>query len=203
MFRTLPRIADYPFFEGFNTAIPSLYFGEYTQEQRLRCICEELRKVQCYAAELGINLNLTEEAVEALRAELEALQAGGWFDIYAAELEAWINRNMERLFSLAAKMVFFGLTDDGYFCAYIPDSWSDITFDTGANYGQFDYGRLLLRYNVDGSGVIDNTGRYDEADLTPVIEELHALEHIVANVSALADKHETTLYTPMDEGGDI
>lgn len=203
MLRMLPRIADYPFFEGFNTAIPNLYFGEYTQEQRLRCICEDLRKVQCYARELGINLNLTNEALEDLEKELEALQAGGWFDIYAAELEAWINKNMERLFSLAAKMVFFGLTDDGYFCAYIPDSWSDIEFDTGMQYGRFDYGRLILRYNVDGSGVIDNTGRYDEADITPVIEELRNLERIVADIENLTDKHERTLYTPMDEGGDI
>ena len=50
------------------------------------------------------------------------------------------------------------MTDDGYFCAYVPDSWVDIEFDTGAVYGYYTYGRLILRYIVDGSGVIDNTG---------------------------------------------
>lgn len=44
------------------------------------------------------------------------------------------------------KQVFFGLTDDGYFCAYIPDSWDDITFFTESNFANPDYGRLQLWY---------------------------------------------------------
>lgn len=60
-------------------------------------------------------------------------------------------------------MVFFGLTSDGHFCAYIPGSWADIEFDTGAVYGTSQYGRLLLRYRTDGSEVIDNTApNYDK-----------------------------------------
>lgn len=47
-------------------------------------------------------------------------------------------------------MVFFGLTDDGYFVAYIPDSWSDITFETTGYDVQLDimpeYGHLCLSY---------------------------------------------------------
>lgn len=44
------------------------------------------------------------------------------------------------------KQIFFGLTDDGYFCAYIPDSWDDITFFTESNFGNPNYGRLQLWY---------------------------------------------------------
>lgn len=47
-------------------------------------------------------------------------------------------------------MVFFGLTDDGYFVAYIPDSWNDITFETTGYDVQLDimpeYGHLCLSY---------------------------------------------------------
>ena len=69
----------------------------------------------------------------------------------------------DRISTFARRGVYFGLTDDGHFCAYVPDDWEDIEFDTGTRYGEFDYGRLILRYDVDGSGVIDNTGRYDDA----------------------------------------
>jgi hypothetical protein len=91
--------------------------------------------------------NETREAVNKLTALFEQFQQSGFDDYYAAQIEQWVNDNMERIISSAMKMVFFGLTDDGYFCAYIPDSWSDITFDTGASYAdQTTYGRLILSY---------------------------------------------------------
>lgn len=48
------------------------------------------------------------------------------------------------------RFVFFGLTDDGYFTAYIPDPWNAITFNT-TNYDIVipnveEYGRLVLSY---------------------------------------------------------
>ena len=64
-------------------------------------------------------------------------------------LKLWINANLESLIADAMKMVFFGLTEDGYFVAYIPDSWSEITFGTSglddfpAN---VDFGHLTLSY---------------------------------------------------------
>ena len=92
-------------------------------------------------------------------------------------------------------MVFFGLTSDGYFCAYIPDAWSDIEFDTGAVFGRFDYGRLILRYDVDGSGVIDNTGRYDSDSTEGILARIEDLERRVF-------RNDTTLYTQISQGGE-
>ena len=40
--------------------------------------------------------------------------------------------------------------------AYIPESFDDIVFDTGANYGSDEYGRLILRWDVDDSGFAVN-----------------------------------------------
>ena len=64
-------------------------------------------------------------------------------------LRIWINRNLESLIADAMKMVFFGLTDDGYFVAYIPDSWNEITFGTSGLDdfpSDVDFGHLTLAY---------------------------------------------------------
>lgn len=49
-----------------------------------------------------------------------------------------------------ATMVFFGLTDSGYFVAYIPKSWSDVHFCTTVYDidvpSEPEYGHLCLRY---------------------------------------------------------
>ena len=46
----------------------------------------------------------------------------------------------------AIKMVFFGLSDDGYFVAFIPNSWDCITFGTILDCESPDYGKLTLSY---------------------------------------------------------
>ena len=57
---------------------------------------------------------------------------------------------LERAISQAIKMVWFGLTLDGYFVAYIPSGWSDITFNTTGYdinlVAQPDFGHLVLSY---------------------------------------------------------
>ena len=74
----------------------------------------------------------------------------GFFDYYAAQLEQWIEDNAQLIIETAIRQVYFGLTLDGHFVAYIPESWSDIVFDTGAVYGTPEYGRLILSLKVDG-----------------------------------------------------
>lgn len=60
-----------------------------------------------------------------------------------------IEDNAYDLIGKFVKMVFFGLTDAGYFVAYIPDGWQDITFNT-SNYDYTlpdeEFGRLILSY---------------------------------------------------------
>ena len=93
-----------------------------------------------------MKINIDHDAIEALEAEFEKFKESGFLDYYEKQIEAWIQANMERIISEAIKMVFFGITDDGYFCAYIPKSWAGIMFDTGAVYGNDDYGCLILEY---------------------------------------------------------
>ena len=63
-------------------------------------------------------------------------------------LKLWINKNLETLIGNAIKMVMFGL-ENGYFVAYIPDSWSDIIFGTtGLDDfpSDYEFGHLTLTY---------------------------------------------------------
>lgn len=144
-------------FSAFTPTIPKLYWDVKSQEQRILNLFDLLNKLVCYAEQMGIQLNVSQDELEKLKAEFEKFQDSGFEDYYEKQLTQWIKDNAATLFQLLAKQVYFGLTDDGYFCAYIPDSWSDVTFDTGAVYGQADYGRLILRFDADGTGVINNT----------------------------------------------
>lgn len=72
---------------------------------------------------------------------------------YPAELERslikWIQENAIDIVGDMVNMVFFGLTNDGYFVAYVPSGWEAITFGT-TGYDDFpagvDYGHLTLTY---------------------------------------------------------
>lgn len=64
-------------------------------------------------------------------------------------LHNWVVNNAASIMTEVVKMVFFGITDDGYFVAYIPDSWSDIIFGTSGldiTVAGVDYGHLVLSY---------------------------------------------------------
>lgn len=165
-------IAPYGSFTEYTPALPQFYWDVYSAEQRIKHMCYEIEKCIDYADMLGLNLNITHDDVAKLQTDFKKFMESGFEDYYEQKLEEWIRNNVAEIFNTLAKMVFFGLTDDGYFCAYIPDSWSDITFDTGAVYGRADYGRLILRFDADGTGVIDNL--YDNKNFN--YEEFKNLE---------------------------
>lgn len=110
-----------------------------------------------------------EEAFAKIWAEFDKFKAGEFDSFYEEQLSKWISDNLWQIYESFTKQIFFGLTDDGYFCAYVPGSWSEIQFDTGAIYGTEEYGRLILRYAVNGQGVIDNTG-YDASVMSDTID---------------------------------
>lgn len=68
-------------------------------------------------------------------------------------IEKWMRENALDLVGELVKMVFFGITNDGYFVAYIPESWEDIIFGT-TGLDDFpdgiDYGHLTLSYEIGG-----------------------------------------------------
>lgn len=180
------RMTPYSEFVSTTPALPAFYWDVYSSEQRIKEMCKELCKLVDYANELGVYTSADRERVDALYAEFEQFKQSGFADYYENLLKQWIDENQATIYEHLAKMVFFGLTDNGYFCAYVPESWSDITFDTGAVYGRADYGRLILRFTVDGSGVIDNT--YDSNNF-----DYDELKELKAQVNTLNQQVMTAL----------
>lgn len=135
-------------FTEYTATMPSLYWNVDSQEQRIDRLCEQLHKLVCYANYLGEKINLNHDDIEALKVQFQKFLDGEMLDFYEAQIQAWIDENMERIIKAAIKMVFFGLTQEGYFVAYIPESWNEITFDTVMNYADENYGRLVLEYYV-------------------------------------------------------
>lgn len=102
---------------------------------------EVLCKVVKYINELIDSDKEIINDIDELRADLKIVQ--DWIANYDED-------KIIELFERYFKFVFFGLTEDGYFVAYIPESWNDIQFST-SGYDDFtsiepEYGHLILSY---------------------------------------------------------
>ena len=182
-------------FSAFTPTIPKLYWNVKSQEQRILNLFDLLNKLVCYCDNMGLQIDINADDIKALQDELQELENGGLWDLYEQEISKWAAEHMPELVADAMKSVYFGLTSDGYFCAYIPDSWSDIVFDTGAVYGRSDYGRLILKMQVDGQGVIDNTYSYSTAQASSIDKYISDLE-LTTKRTDLAFK---TLFTHINQ----
>lgn len=85
---------------------------------------------------------------EELKSFMDALVSGDFPPEMEAALRKWCVENVNEIINDTIKQVWFGLTDSGYFVAYIPESWSDITFDTIDDYDDPNYGHLVLRTDI-------------------------------------------------------
>lgn len=149
----LPTL-NWPIYSGwsaFTPTIPKMYWDVYSQEQTIKELCCNYSKLQQYMDYIAKLTNdwvkeFTDATDEELDNFMKLIESG-----YKDALNKWIERDMPDIIKQATKMVYFGLTLDGYFIAYIPDSWDDVVFDTGFNYGEDTYGRLILRWDVDNS----------------------------------------------------
>lgn len=87
------------------------------------------------------------EDLERFQAELES---GNLPEGVQRGIEAWLSTHATEVISAIIKNVWFGLTDSGYFVAYVPESWSDIIFKTTGLDIELElmpeYGHLVLQY---------------------------------------------------------
>lgn len=98
--------------------------------------------------ELEIN-SATKEEVAQIELLIEKIKNGDYVDLYLDSIKNYIDDNLIEMVRKLVQFVFFGISDDGYFVSYIPESWNDITFNT-SNYDidtpDLDFGKLLLSY---------------------------------------------------------
>lgn len=195
----------WPAFFPSAPVVPKLYYDALSPEQRIKKLCEELHRLCEYANLLGENINLDHKAIEALQEAFQQFIDGEYDQYYKDVIYQWIQDNFADLISAGIKQVYFGLTDDGYFCAYVPDSWDEITFDTGAVFGRSDYGRLILRFEADPAarGVIDNTYNVGSYSLNAVAKKLRdEITRLIADLEINANRTDyayNTLFTNLDE----
>lgn len=127
-------------FPNFTT--PSAFVDGMSYQEQLACIKKYIEtEIDNIKQAIGDVPNLQEKVTELekslqdLIARVDGIVSG---DTILQLVKEKINE--------CVKFVFFGLTDNGYFCAYIPDSWDGITFDTISDCSSENYGKLVIKY---------------------------------------------------------
>lgn len=151
---------NFPIYSGwtqYTPVIPKLYWDVYSAEQRMKQLCLSFDKVEHYLDYMANmmnewNLEFSEELQNELTKMWEQIHSG-----YEDMLNEWFEKDAERIFKELYSNVYFGLTLDGHFAAYVPESWNDIIFDTGYNYESDTYGRLILCMDVDSPYTVNQT----------------------------------------------
>ena len=90
-----------------------------------------------------------EEEYQELKNLYDAVMAGNFPESIIEAFEKWMRENANELVGQMVKNVFFEINDNGYFVANVPESWSDITFNTSGldiEIEGLDYGHLILSY---------------------------------------------------------
>lgn len=94
----------------------------------------------------GSDIATLKNDVTFLKEELEKIKNGEYMGVYLQAIEKWIDKNLPTIIQNSVKYVFFGLSDDGYFVAYVPEKWQFITFDTIMDYNDDLYGHLIMEW---------------------------------------------------------
>ena len=153
-------------------------------------MCELINRLICYADMLGDKVSDDHDAIEELIEEFNKFKDSGFLDYYEKQLEAWINAHMADIISMYVKQVFFGLTLDGHFVAYIPEgsAWEDVIFDTGAVYDLDTYGRLILYYETDST-----------SDVWQDRNVVNDLGNVLSQFDRRITANENELYNPLEQ----
>ena len=129
---------------GFFNKYPYTDFHELNLDwliNQLKTLMEQIESLENWKDEF-------EKEYEEIKEIYEALINGDLPPAMQNAILEWCVNNLTELVARVLKQVFFGLTDTGYFCAFIPDSWDDIEFETSGydTLYDYDYGHLVLSY---------------------------------------------------------
>ena len=139
-------IAPFFGFTDFTPALPDFYWNVYSAEERIKEICFKLQKIVCYSNMLADNINIDHNLINELQEAFDEFMASGFDDYYKEQVHDWIIANFQVIMDgLLGHMVFFGLTADGYFTAYIPEKWAFV-LNTDVDYNSENYGCLEIIY---------------------------------------------------------
>lgn len=144
---TNPAIAEFKVY--CQKVLPAVYDDSLSYYELLCKVVEVLNQIIESDTDYTGDIETLKASIADLQKQIDAFKESGFDDYYKDDVQNWINNNLEYVFDTLAKQVYFGITADGYFVAYIPDSWDDIIFETGRDYSLDTYGRLILKWTVD------------------------------------------------------
>lgn len=125
-----------PYFWPVVRIQPMEFTGDVTDYEFLSSVVAKLTELINSNNSLAEPYNRLIEDVAKLQAEIDAVQNGDY---------EWLRQMIEK----AIKNVFFGLTQDGRFVAYVPQGWSEVEFRTTGYDIELpcapEYGHLVLR----------------------------------------------------------
>lgn len=114
--------------------LPLVYDDALSYYENICKVIDYLNKVVDSEKEQG-------NAIEGLKSDLAVVQK--WIDDFDTSFAEQIIKDY------LATMIFVEISDAGYFVYFIPEEWSDITFNTTGldiSIEGYDYGHLVLSY---------------------------------------------------------
>lgn len=130
---------------GFTNKYPYTDLHELNLDWILKVVYESSSS----AADIKNRLDDLEADNETMMQLYNQIITGDFPEPVKEGFELWMRENALDIVGELATMVFFGLTDDGYFTAFIPESWEDIQFGTtglDSFPAGIGYGHLTIAY---------------------------------------------------------
>lgn len=125
-----------------------------TYDSDLGWIIKNIKNTDDAIAALDEFMKNAENAFDELNKLLNDIAEGRFPEEIANAIRQYIVRNYYDMVGDMIKMLWFGLTDSGYFVAYIPDSWDAVQFNTTGYDVELeiapDYGHLVLSSRYGG-----------------------------------------------------
>lgn len=126
-------------------------FNSYPYQNLNDLNLDYLLEVADKAREVLEDLGNYDARIDELEKCCNAVRSGNFTPEMVEKIKEIIQNDIIDLVGEMVKFVFFGLTDTGYFVAYIPEPWDSIIFNT-TEYDLFipdvtkEFGRLVLSY---------------------------------------------------------
>lgn len=114
--------------EGFNKAVEEIGLRQEQVEKDFAELKETVK-----------------DDIDYMMDELDKVKNGDYISLYLDSIQGYLDQNMKKIVADTVKYVSFGITDDGRFCAHIPDVWDFLGFDTVPE-GEELAGHLILRW---------------------------------------------------------
>lgn len=119
-------------------------------EASLNQLQTTLREIQIEFNNLQGNFEDLQETINQeiarLEKDIEDIKNGKYIDSLLPAIEQFINNNIKSYVANIVKYVVFGLNNDGYFVAYIPESWQFMKFETIQDPASPLYGHLTMTW---------------------------------------------------------